>query len=55
MYAHAGFGIVFDIILLTVPLYLIYSNMIWSAKMLRVMLIFSVGKDSLVIDHKLYC
>jgi hypothetical protein len=50
MYMHASFGVLFDIILLTAPLYLIYSNMIWSAQTLRVMLIFSVGKDPIFIN-----
>jgi len=47
--------VVFDIILLAAPLYLIYSNMIWSAQTLRVMLIFGVGKDSLVMNRTLHC
>jgi len=49
MYTHAGFGVVFDLILLAVPLYVVYSNMIWSAQTLKVMLIFSVGMFAFII------
>jgi hypothetical protein len=43
MWTHAGFGIFVDFSLLLLPVWVIHSQMIFSAKTIRVILIFCVG------------
>ncbi|KAF2089908.1 hypothetical protein K490DRAFT_62785 [Saccharata proteae CBS 121410] len=48
MYTHGAIGICFDIILLAMPMYVLYSKMMWSLTTLKVALIFSVGIFAMV-------
>jgi rhodopsin domain-containing protein len=43
MVGHAIAGIVIDVALLILPVYIIYTKMIWSRKMIQVLLVLSVG------------
>lgn len=43
MWAHASAGIATDVALIALPIWVIHSKMMFSAKMIRVMLIFCVG------------
>jgi hypothetical protein len=43
MIGHGVAGIIIDITLLILPIYIIYTKMIWSRKMLQVMLVLSIG------------
>ncbi|KAJ9144980.1 Integral membrane protein [Pleurostoma richardsiae] len=43
MWTHAAVGIAVDVTLLALPIWVIHSKMIFSAKTIRVMLIFTVG------------
>lgn len=42
-YTHASFGILFDCILLGLPMWILYSKMMLNATTIKVMLIFAVG------------
>lgn len=43
MIGHGVAGIVIDIALLILPIYIIYTKMIWSRKTIQVMLVLSIG------------
>ena len=43
MWTHGGFGIAVDVALLALPIWVIHSKMIFSAKTVRVIMVFSVG------------
>ncbi len=43
MVGHAVAGIVIDVALLILPVYIIYTKMIWSRKTIQVMLVLSIG------------
>lgn len=43
MVGHAVAGIVIDVALLILPVYIIYTKMIWSRKTVQVMLVLSIG------------
>jgi uncharacterized membrane protein len=43
MVGHAVTGIIVDIALLVLPVYIIYKKMIWSRKTIQVLLVLSVG------------
>ena len=43
MVGHAVTGIVIDIALLILPVYIIYTKMIWSRKTFQVLLVLSIG------------
>lgn len=43
MTAHASLGILFDVILMGLPVWVIYTKMLWSRKMFQVIAVFSVG------------
>lgn len=43
MTAHAVLGIIFDGILMGLPIWVIYTKMMWSRKMFQVIAVFSVG------------
>lgn len=48
MLGHAVTGIFIDVALLALPLWLLYSNMIWSKKTLQVMMVFALGVFAVV-------
>lgn len=48
MTSHAILGIVIDITLVALPIWVIYSNMIFSKRKFRVILIFAVGIFAIV-------
>ena len=43
MNAHAILGIIFDIMLMALPIWVIYKKMLWSRKTFQVIAVFSVG------------
>jgi heme/copper-type cytochrome/quinol oxidase subunit 4 len=43
-WAHAIIGVVTDLALLIIPIYLVYTRMLASAKSIRVIMIFGVGE-----------
>lgn len=43
MQAHAGAGIGIDVLLLVLPIYIIYSKMLWSRRTIQVIAVMSVG------------
>lgn len=43
MQAHAGAGIGIDLLLLVLPIYIIYSKMMWSKRAVQVILVMSIG------------
>ncbi|MBE3043259.1 hypothetical protein IMZ48_11950 [Candidatus Bathyarchaeota archaeon] len=43
MYTHAAAGVAADIVLLALPIWVVQQQMIFSAKMVRVIIIFTVG------------
>ncbi|PKS12343.1 hypothetical protein jhhlp_001643 [Lomentospora prolificans] len=43
MWTHASFGIAVDFCLFALPIWVVHSKMIWSAKTIRVILIFCIG------------
>jgi hypothetical protein len=43
MIGHGVVGIVVDLALLVLPIYIIYTKMIWSRKAIQVMLVLSIG------------
>ncbi|OCL15155.1 hypothetical protein AOQ84DRAFT_279533 [Glonium stellatum] len=43
MYTHASFGILFDCMLLGLPIWVLYSKMMFNATTVKVMLVFTVG------------
>lgn len=43
MWTHASIGIAVDFALLALPIWVVHSKMIWSAKTIRVILIFCIG------------
>lgn len=43
MNAHAILGIIFDIMLMALPIWVIYKKMLWSKKTFQVIAVFSVG------------
>ncbi|KAF2491926.1 hypothetical protein BU16DRAFT_467053 [Lophium mytilinum] len=43
MYTHTSFGILFDCLLLALPIWVLYSKMMFNSQSLRVMLVFTVG------------
>lgn len=48
MLGHAFTGILVDIALLALPLWLLYSNMLWSRQTFQVMLVFGLGAFAFV-------
>ncbi|KAI1662545.1 hypothetical protein F4813DRAFT_1554 [Daldinia decipiens] len=49
MVAHGIVGVVIDVILLILPIWMICANMLWSKKMIPIILVFSVGLSAVVI------
>ncbi|KAI0851359.1 hypothetical protein F5Y00DRAFT_20308 [Daldinia vernicosa] len=49
MVGHAIVGVVMDAILLILPIWMICANMLWSKKMIQIILVFSVGLAAVVI------
>lgn len=43
MEGHAAAGIAIDVLLLILPIYIIYSKMMWSKRLIQVILVMSVG------------
>jgi len=43
MVGHAVTGLVIDVALLVLPVYIIYTKMIWSRKTIQVLLVLSIG------------
>ncbi|KXJ86158.1 hypothetical protein Micbo1qcDRAFT_153343 [Microdochium bolleyi] len=43
MTGHAVLGIIFDVVLMGLPIWVIYTKMLWSRKMFQVIAVFSVG------------
>jgi hypothetical protein len=43
MVAHAVIGIIMDVVLMVLPIWMIWKNMIFTKKAIQVVLIFSVG------------
>ena len=48
MVGHAISGIVIDVALMIMPIWLIYSKMIWSRRTIQVILVMSVGAFAVV-------
>lgn len=56
MTAHAIIGIITDLVLMALPIWVIYSKMIFSRKKFQVLLVFSVGVFVVVTGIvRLYC
>ncbi|KAF3058629.1 hypothetical protein GL218_05618 [Daldinia childiae] len=49
MVGHGIVGVVLDAILLILPIWIICANMLWSKKMIQIILVFSVGLSAVVI------
>ncbi|KAI1649087.1 hypothetical protein F4815DRAFT_445932 [Daldinia loculata] len=49
MVAHGIVGVVIDAVLLILPIWMICTNMLWSKKMIQIILVFSVGLSAVVI------
>ncbi|OCK85064.1 hypothetical protein K432DRAFT_260401, partial [Lepidopterella palustris CBS 459.81] len=47
-YSHASFGIAFDCMLIGLPIWVLYSKMLFNARTLKVMLVFAVGTFSAI-------
>jgi hypothetical protein len=43
MYTHTSFGILFDGLLLALPIWVLYSKMLFNMRTLKVMMVFTVG------------
>lgn len=50
MMTHAGIGIAVDIALLVLPIYIIYTKMMWSKRAVQVILVMSVGVFVVVVS-----